>query len=149
MSKKNNILVIVSSVITAFVLSVFVISPVFADIEQQTARIKNCSSYISPKNTTVNTFLDDSRGVLIASYNVNDLDFTIELPYIFDKNLGNCSKDAQGLLKHVKEVSDSLKADLCKDFKAIIDGEKPLSERNGVKANMAGAIDFVNTDCKK
>jgi hypothetical protein len=70
------------------------------------------------------------------------------LPYQPETGFKDCSQDVKEILFRVKENQEKYTADMCGEMKAIVDGEKPLPEKDGRKANMQGAVKFVSKHCK-
>lgn len=144
---KKNIMIISASLILALYLSFVLIPQTLAQLQISEELSNNCANTIFPKDTEKNTVLDEEHGVVYVSWYENGHDVAIKLPYQPNNNFQGCSEEIKGLLNHVKGVHDKYISDLCIDFEDIIGGKKPLPEKNGLKANIEGAKNFVNKYC--
>lgn len=147
--KQNSVIVaVIFALATALYLSVAVASPVVDEFQLKRDLVSNCASFSLPNNTERNTLIDSDKGVVYVEWTNNGSEFNTILPYDPQTGFQGCSQQAKGLLLHVKQANDELVAGTCEDFKDIINGSKPLPERGGRKANIQGAIEFINQYCK-
>lgn len=146
---KKNMVILVISLVFALYLSFIVIPQTLAQLQVSEELSDNCANTIFPKDTEKNTILDEEGGVVYVSWYENGQDVNVKLPYQPNSGFFGCSEEVKGLLNHVKEVNDKYISDLCVDFKNIIGGKKPLPERNGMRANIEGARNFLNKHCNR
>lgn len=128
-------------------------SAFLADAELETRReaIVSCANFKVPSDVARQTLVDADSGVVYVKWLGSDgVVNTTVLPYKPGDiaALRGCSKEAKDIMLHAQQAHEALVADTCKDFREIIAGQKPLPEKNGKKANMQGAVNFVNQYCK-
>lgn len=145
---KNKKYVIVLSVVGFVIFGFFWARPTVAEFALKKELASNCLQAIIPSTAEVDTVFDPENNRVKTSWSVDGVQMSLVLPFEPFYGFEGCSLDAKRVLKGVEENYTSYINDSCKDFKEIIAGAKPLPERNGEKANIKGAIDFVNKNCK-
>ena len=143
----KNILAGFLALATAVLLSIGIIIPAVAAQQLQSELRANCADPKFSKNVEKNTYLEVESGIVYVSEDSNN-DTVTMLPYESREEFSACSSESRELIKHVKDVYERHVSETCTDFKAIIAGEKPLPERDGKKANIEGAVNFVKEYCK-
>lgn len=146
-TKKTIAVALGFALISAIVLSYTVVTPAFAEIQQRAELADNCANATIPANAERNTVLDADKGILLVEVVSGDSVSKFALPYEPEKDFRGCSQDARNLLVHVQEAHDAKVADMCESFKAVVNGDEPLPEKNGEKANIQGAIDYIDRYC--
>lgn len=148
LQNKINIIAIALALGTALYFSFAVITPALADFELQRELVANCVNLSFPQGVERNTLLDPDNSVVYVNWSDKGSEYSTKIPYKPQTGFQGCSQEARTLLTHVQEVYEKQVADTCADFKDIISGAKPLPEKNGRKAKIQGAIDFVSQYCK-
>lgn len=148
LQNKINFIAISFALATALYLSFAVITPAVADFELKRELATNCANLNFPQSVERNTLLDPDNGIVYVQWSDNGNESNMRIPYEPQNGFRGCSQEVKALLTHVQEVYEKQIADSCVDFKAIISGAKPLPEKNGKKANIQGAVNFVNQYCK-
>ncbi|MBT9175434.1 MAG: hypothetical protein DDT22_01111 [candidate division WS2 bacterium] len=148
LQNKVSLVAIALALATALYLSAAFVVPVIYGFELKRELVANCSNLSFPNGVARNTLLDPDNGIVYVKWSNNGNESNIRIPYEPQSGFQGCSQQAKALLFHVQEVHEKQLTDTCVDFKAIVGGAKPLPEKNGTKANLQGAIDFVNQYCK-
>lgn len=145
--QKTTIVALGFALISALVLVFTVVTPVFANMQQSAALANNCATAVIPANAERNTILDADKGILLVEVVTGESVSKLALPYQPQEGFPGCSQDAKELLIHVQHAHEAKVADMCIAFKDVVSGEKPLPEKNGEKANIQGAIDYIDNYC--
>ena len=145
------ILPTVCAFITATVF-VMLLNPTLASFQENHELDINCSKFKYNKNIEQKVVIDiESDVVLVTDILSNNEEVEVKLPLKKTKtesDYSECSSDAKDLLKKVQtDYVDYIK-ESCDDFYKVINGEKAIPEKNGIKANINGAKDFVDKFCK-
>jgi len=148
LQNKINLIAIGLALATALYISFAVVTPAVADSELKRELTTNCANLSFSQSTERNTLLDPDNGIVLVQWSDNGNRRDTRIPYEPQSGFQGCSQEAKALLSHVREVYEKQVADSCTDFKDIISGAKPLPEKNGKKANIQGAVNFVNQYCK-
>jgi len=147
LQKPTTVIAISLALVTALVAVFVVASPVFAEFQLKNELANNCANYSSSEGVERNIAIDiDNRLVHVTFANQ-----TTVLPLSKSASVADysgCSTETTKLLTMVQKDIDKYITESCGNFKAIINGEKPLDEKNGETANMQGAIDFVEQYCQ-
>lgn len=133
---------------TATYLSFAVFTPAIAQVQTGNELAANCASFRVGEGIEKNTLFDPDKGIVYVRLGEHE-DFDIRLPYNPKTGFKGCSLEAKELLQEIKQGHEKFLSESCADFQAIISGEKPLPEKGGRKANIQGAIDFVEQYCKQ
>lgn len=133
---------------SAFCLSFFVVSPAIAQFQLDRELANNCASLVLPEGVARNTYLDPKSGILHVAWFTGGHAHEVRLPYDPQRGFPGCNQSARAILAHVHAEYVRYISDSCQDFKAIIEGRKPLPVKNGERANIQGAIDFVAKYCR-
>lgn len=136
------------SLITALYLSFSAITPAVANLRIERELPQNCSNFNLQQGIERSILLNPDNRAVYVRWFANGGEFDTRLPYNPQNGFSGCSQEAKILLSQVQEVYEKQVADSCADFKAIINGNKSLPEKNGRKANIQGAINFVDQYCK-
>lgn len=138
---------VLGALATATYLSFAVFTPAIAQVQTGNEFATNCASFRAGEGVEKNTLFDPDKGIVYVRLGGNE-DFDTKLPYNPETGFKGCSLEAKELLQEVKQGHEKFLNESCADFRAIISGEKPLPEKGGRKANIQGAIDFVEQYCK-
>lgn len=136
-------------IVTAVGIAAVFASPTFADRQLQATLASNCRTASFPADVDKNVLYDPESGIVRVDIHVAGRERSVTLPYRPDISFSGCSADAQELLGRIKENEESYIAEMCTEMTEIVAGTIPLSERDGKKANMAGAEQFVKKFCDK
>ncbi len=150
LSSRANVLTIVAilgALATAIFLSFTVFTPAIAQVQTGNELVANCANFRAGENVERNTLFDPDKGIVYVRLGEHD-GFDTRLPYKPETGFSGCSQEAKGLLQEIKQGHEKFLAESCADFKSIISGEKPLPEKDGQKANIQGALDFVEQYCR-
>lgn len=148
LQNKINFIAISFALATAVYLSFMVVTPAVADFGLKRELATNCANLSFSQGVERNTLLDPDNGIVYVQWSDKGNELNIRIPYEPQNGFQGCSQEAKTLLSSVREAYEKQVSDSCVDFKAIISGTKPLPEKNGIKANIQGAINFVNQYCK-
>ena len=148
---KLNFAAVLAGLLTAGVITTAFASPAFADWQAQKTLANNCLSARFSADSEKNVFFDpETRVVNVETFAPGqDEGSSVILPYQPETGFSGCSRDAKELLTRVKENQERYISDTCKEMRAIVAGQKPLPEKDGRKANMPGAVQFVKERCGK
>lgn len=119
--------------------------------------LQNCRNFTPGSYEESDAVIDIANGITIvrghnsASSQASAALVEVELP--FKKNIS--SFEYRGCTLAARKIMDSLQADYdqyitesCKDFRNVLSGRKPLPIRNGRKAQIEGARQFVSKYCR-
>ena len=148
---RSIILPIVCAFITA-VIFVVLLNPALASFQENRELDINCSKFKYNKNIEQKVVIDvESEVVLVTNILSNNEEIEVKLPLKktkIESDYNGCSSDAKDLLKKVQTDYVDYITESCNDFNKVIKGEKALPEKNGIKANIGSAKDFVDKFCK-
>lgn len=144
---------IIVGVLTAF-LFVVTTQPAVSAYQLKQELKDNCKAYKLPYAADKKIEIDiENEVVEITSPKLKkdvSSSESIKLPLInpeTNPDYASCTTEAKEILLVAQDVYDDYVSESCEDFKAIISGEKPLPERDGKKADIAGAKDFYGRFC--
>lgn len=153
-SQKNTVLPALLALISAVLVAFTVITPALAAFRLDRELANNCANYNLTENVRKDITIDIEDG--IVSVTPHDSanpkgNAAILLPLSKSARVADykgCSAQAIRILVDVQKSHDEYISKACENFKAIVNGIKPLEEKNGEVAHMEGAVQFVKQYCQ-
>ena len=141
-------LVIPASLITAIILSFFVISPVIADVKKGMDTHANCVKTVLPENIEREITIDPETGTILVEYEENGVKKETVLNLKKDLKINDCSSGTKELIAVAQNITDKMKADTCKELKEISSGAQSIPSMDGKKMDMKAADNYIRNHCQ-
>lgn len=143
---KENKWAILAALGTSLFLSLTVISPAFASVQQDIQAQKNCANLKYDINKEVRVLGDSDAGTVSLSY-TDDIGVPQDTWLDLKGDSTNCSPQARKLIATVKASQDKYNSDMCNEATAIVEGREPLPEMDGKKPTIEATKVYQKAIC--
>lgn len=147
------------SISLAFLTSlicVFSVNHIVYSFQKDNALKADCKNYNLTSTVEKKVEIDIEEEIVYVSERFIDNDqndaYVYKLPLLKSKNqndLVECSPQSINFLNEVQSIYKEYITESCADFKHILQDKDAVPVKNGVKANIEGAKEFVNKFCNK
>ena len=141
-------LIFPASIISAFILSFFVISPVIADVKQNMDMHANCVKTVFPDNVERDITINSDEGTMLVGYEENGARKEITLSLQKDSKFSDCTGSAKELMASAQNVTNKIDSDTCKELNEIISGAQPVPILEGKKINITAVNNYISKHCQ-
>lgn len=145
----KKMIVPVTSLGTAFILTLMVVSPALAQIRQGADTKANCAAANFPQGQELDIISNPDTGLVTVGFEENGKKTETLLDYKDTSGFMGCSADARDLLTRVKSYSDKIDTDTCADLADIVLGKKPIPQFGDKKLDIIAAKDYLGKHCGK
>lgn len=139
----------VASLVSAVLLSLFVVSPVIADVQLSMDTHKNCVNAVFPDNVEHEIVVDYDAGVVFVEYIDNGIKKETKLSLRNDSKFDECTNGAKELITLAKNNAEKMNSDTCTELNEIVSGVRPVPVLDGKKMNVPAAKRYISDYCDK
>ena len=139
-----------SAIITAFVLSYFVVNPAIAEYQLDKEVKQNCRELkkSSPDAELDIRSIEPDTGLVAINQPVEGRDNIKLFSFKSSDNFEGCNDLAKKELAKINSFIAKQDADTCADFRAVVEGRKPVHEKDGRKGDINAAKRYVEKHCQ-
>lgn len=139
--------ILLTSFVSATLLSFGVISPAIADVKQNIDTQTSCSKTFFPDNVERDVVIDSDGGLIYVVYEENGLKKEAIFSLKKDSRISGCNKGVKEIIELSQNITDKINSDTCKEVNDLI-SETEISLTDGRKIDMKSANNYINHHCK-
>jgi hypothetical protein len=145
---KENKSLVLSSILTAIVLTFSFISPALASVQLGIDTHANCIGLQYTNNQEPTIFVDSESGDVNVGYADNKgISKETHLNFKSRDGFMGCSSQATRILSDAKMYQDKYNADMCDEMTRVVNGQQAMPEMDGKQPTMAAAKIFQKQIC--
>jgi hypothetical protein len=142
-------LILPASIVSAFLLSFLVISPVIAGVKQGMDMHANCVKTVFPDNAKRDIAINSDEGIIFVGYEENGIRKEVTLSLKKDSKINDCTNSVKELITTAQSITNKIDTDTCKELNEIVSGIQPIPELdNGKKMDMVAANNYIHNRCQ-
>lgn len=139
---------LVAAVFTAGGLSLFIVSPVAAAMQENEAKA-NCARVSLPHDQGLEISGDLDTGLVTIGYPEGGRQVTTQMYFASEDGFKSCTPSTKAILERVKLHADNMISGACTEVKDILDKKVTPSQADGRKFSIPDAQVFVKKWCNK